>query len=81
MKLVNLLKAKSGALRVGEIAELLGVTPQHIYRMAAKGMIPSFRIAGAVRFDPEDVAAWLQHKQAPSMDSPPVRASRAASWG
>jgi excisionase family DNA binding protein len=78
MKLVNVLKAKSGALRVSEIAELLGVTPQHIYRMAAKGAIPSFRIAGAVRFDPEDVAVWLQHKQAPSMASEQIRPSRAA---
>jgi excisionase family DNA binding protein len=65
MKLVETLKRKSGALKVAEIAELLGVTPQHIYRMAANGTIPSFRISGAVRFDPDDVATWLQGKQGP----------------
>lgn len=28
--------------------------------MAATGTIPSCRISGAVRFDPDDVAVWLQ---------------------
>lgn len=65
MRLVETLKSKTGALKVAEIAELLGVTPQHIYKMAASGTIPSFRISGSVRFDPDDVAAWLQGKQTP----------------
>ena len=63
MKLVDELKSKTGALKVGEIAKLLGVTQQHIYKMAASGTIPSFRIAGSVRFDPDEVATWLHHKQ------------------
>jgi excisionase family DNA binding protein len=51
--------------KVAEIAKLLGVTPQQIYKMAASGRIPSFRISGSVRFDPGDVADWLQAKQSP----------------
>jgi len=66
MKLVEMLKNKTGALKVAEVAELFGVTPQHIYKMAANGRIPSFRISGAVRFDPDEVAVWLQQKQAPA---------------
>ncbi|HEY1467723.1 MAG TPA: helix-turn-helix domain-containing protein [Candidatus Acidoferrum sp.] len=66
MKLVETLKSKTGALKVKEIASLLGVTPQHIYKMAASGTIPSFRISGSVRFDPDVVAAWLQDKQTPA---------------
>lgn len=65
MKLVERLKNKTGALKVAEVAELFGVTPQHIYKMAASGRIPSFRISGSVRFDPDEVAAWLQQKQTP----------------
>jgi excisionase family DNA binding protein len=65
MKLVETLKNKTRALKVTEIAGLLGVTPQHIYKMAARGSIPSFRISGSVRFDPDEVAAWLQGKQNP----------------
>jgi excisionase family DNA binding protein len=66
MKLVEILKSKTGALKVAEVAELFGVTPQHIYKMAASGRIPSFRISGSVRFDPDELAAWLKEKQAPS---------------
>jgi excisionase family DNA binding protein len=63
VKLVETLKNRSGALKVAEIAKLLGVTPQQIYKMAASGTIPSFRISGSVRFDPDDVAEWLRTKQ------------------
>jgi excisionase family DNA binding protein len=66
MKLVETLKSKTGALKVAKIARLLGVTPQHIDKMAARGSIPSFRISGLVRFDPDDVATWLQGKQNPA---------------
>lgn len=69
MKLVETLKKRSGALKVAEVAELFGVTPQHIYKMAASGRIPSFRISGSVRFDPDDVATWLKEKQAPAAAS------------
>jgi excisionase family DNA binding protein len=65
MKLVETLKSRTGALKVSEVAKLFGVTPQHIYKMAASGRIPSFRISGSVRFDPDEVAAWLKEKQAP----------------
>jgi len=68
MKLVEILKSRTGALKVAEVAELFGVTPQHIYKMAASGRIPSFRISGSVRFDPDEVAAWLKEKQAPRGD-------------
>ena len=64
MKLAEILKSKTGALKVAEVAELFGVTPQHIYKMAASGRIPSFRISGSVRFDPDELAAWLKEKQA-----------------
>ena len=78
MKLVDTLKSRTGALKVAEIAKLLGVTPQHIYKMAARGSIPSFRISGSVRFDPDEVATWLQRKQAPESTSHRISASRVA---
>jgi excisionase family DNA binding protein len=69
MKLVETLKSRTGALKVAEVAKLFGVTPQQIYKMAASGSIPSFRILGSVRFDPDEVAAWLKEKQAPAAAS------------
>jgi excisionase family DNA binding protein len=63
MKLIETLKSRTGALKVAELAKLFGVTPQHIYKMAANGSIPSFRISGSVRFDPDEIAAWLGEKR------------------
>ena len=78
MKLVETLKSRTGALKVAEIAKLLSVTPQHIYKMAARGSIPSIRISGSVRFDPDEVAAWLQRKRAPGDAPNRIGASRVA---
>jgi len=55
MRLVEILESRKQALRVSEVVTLFAVTTQHIYKMTAKGMIPSLRIAGAIRFDPQDL--------------------------
>jgi excisionase family DNA binding protein len=78
MKLVDTLKSRTGALKVREIAKLLGVTPQHIYKMAASGSIPSFRVSGSVRFDPDEVAVWLQGKQTSIVNPRKIGAARVA---
>lgn len=78
MKLVETLRSKSGALKVSDIAKLLGVTPQQIYKMAASGRIPAFRISGSVRFDPDEVATWLQGKRTPVIASRSAGSARAA---
>ena len=62
MKLIDVIEAKNEALRVRDIARILGVSTQQIYKMAARGQIPSFRVANAVRFDPHVFATWLREK-------------------
>jgi excisionase family DNA binding protein len=62
MSLVEIVREKQEALRVRDLAQLLGVSPQQIYKMAAKGEIPSFKVANAVRFDPQEIADWLREK-------------------
>lgn len=62
MNLIEQLEARSGAMKVAELCELLGVDDKHIYRMAARGSLPCFHIGGAVRFDPQEVAKWLRSK-------------------
>jgi len=62
VNLIEKLEARSGAMKVAELCELLGVDDKHIYRMAARGQLPSFRVGGAVRFDPHEVANWLRLK-------------------
>jgi excisionase family DNA binding protein len=70
MRLVELLERKTGAMKVSEVATVLGVSPQQIYKMAANGSIPSLRISGAIRFDPGEVADWLRKKR-PAMNPLP----------
>jgi predicted DNA-binding transcriptional regulator AlpA len=61
MQIVETLQNRNVAIKASELAELLGVTPQHIYKSCATGRIPgSFRVKGALRFDPHIVAEWLK---------------------
>lgn len=62
MSLVEIVREKQEALRVRDLVQLLGVSQQQIYKMAAKGEIPSFKVANAVRFDPQEIADWLREK-------------------
>ncbi len=50
------------ALTAARLAELLSVSEMTIYRHAKQNRIPSFRVGGAVRFDPQAIATWLRHK-------------------
>jgi excisionase family DNA binding protein len=60
--LVERLEASRSALRARDLAEMFGVTQQHIYKMAALGVIPSFRVGASVRFDPGTIAEWLKRR-------------------
>ncbi len=76
MNLIEQLEARNGAMKVSELCELLGVDDKHIYRMAARGSLPSFRVGGAVRFDPQEVAKWLRTKYGMALGDakrPPVQ--------
>jgi excisionase family DNA binding protein len=52
----QILQEGKTALKAQDLAQLFGVTQQHIYKLAATGVIPSFRVGCAVRFDPSVVA-------------------------
>jgi excisionase family DNA binding protein len=60
MTLAELVEEKTEALRVRDVARILDVSAKQIYKMAAKGQIPSMRIANTVRFDPHEFANWLR---------------------
>jgi len=60
MSLIEMLEGQTKVLRASDVARIFDVTPQHIYKMAASGKIPSFRVSGAIRFDPQALANWLR---------------------
>lgn len=60
MTLLQTIENRQGVLRVKELAAMLGVTPAHLYNQISLGFLPSVRIAGAIRLDPVEIAAWLR---------------------
>lgn len=45
MKIIEILENRKEALRVSEVAKILGVSPQQVYKMVADGQIPHFHVA------------------------------------
>lgn len=46
-------------VRMDTVAEALGVTERHIRRLVAERRIPFVKVGYFVRFDPREVARWL----------------------
>ena len=46
-------------LTAREVAELLGVHENWVYDHAASGDLPSYKIGGTRRFDPDDLRGWI----------------------
>ena len=76
MTLIEILENCEEALNVSQVAELLGVSPKKIYRLAAAGVLPSFRVGSAVRFDAQDMADWLRKSRPSDEQSAPKKRAR-----
>ena len=48
------------ALKIEEVADVLGFNKKTIERMARSQRIPSFKIGNQVRFDPRLLAEWAK---------------------
>jgi excisionase family DNA binding protein len=62
VNIVERIRRSTSALSVKQLALMLGFTSSNIQKQAKRGKIPSYRIGGAVRFDPVCTADWLQSK-------------------
>lgn len=60
MDLAEQIERVGRALTAEELAKLLAVSRVTIFKQAAAGKIPSFRVGTCVRFDPRAVANWLR---------------------
>ncbi|WGR59222.1 DNA-binding protein [Paracoccus versutus] len=53
------------AMTVRDVAGYLNVDEKTVYRLAKRGELPGFKVAGAWRFKRADLDAWIdQQKQA-----------------
>jgi excisionase family DNA binding protein len=62
MTLIEQLRSKKKALTVEELAELLGIAVRTLYKEVEDDHIPFFRVRTSIRFDPHQVADWLETK-------------------
>ena len=52
-------------MTVRQVADLLGVHENWVYDQAATGELPSYKIGGTRRFDPDELRGWIaDHRQA-----------------
>jgi excisionase family DNA binding protein len=51
---------------ISSVALQLGTSVRHIRRLVAEKRIPFLKVGHLVRFDPEEVAEWLQESRSDS---------------
>lgn len=60
------------AMTVREIAGYLNVDEKTVYRLAQRGELPGFKVAGAWRFRKGDIEKWIEQQK--KMAAPAARA-------
>src|SRR5208282_6724886 len=48
------------------LAERLQITERHVRRLVAERRIPFVKVGRFVRFDPEEIAAWIDGQRVPT---------------
>ena len=56
-------------LTIDQLAERLGVSIRHIRRLIAERRVPYIKVGWLVRFDPAEIAAWLDGARHPQKTS------------
>lgn len=64
LDLPSRIERMSRALKVSELASLIHISGNRLYEMVSQGALPSYRIAGSIRFDPKITADWLRAQSA-----------------
>lgn len=50
-------------LTIDQLAERLGVSTRHVRRLVAERRVPYLKIGRFVRFDPAEIANWLDGRR------------------
>ncbi len=64
-------------MTVRQVAELLGVHENWVYDQAASGELPSYKIGGTRRFDPDELRGWITEHREAERKRPERRESKA----
>jgi excisionase family DNA binding protein len=56
-------------LDITGLAEHLGVNVRHIRRLVAERRIPFIKWGHLIRFDPAEIAVWIENSRVPTRDN------------
>jgi excisionase family DNA binding protein len=57
-------------LTIDQLADRLGVSIRHIRRLIAEKRVPYLKVGHFVRFDPSEIAAWLDRSRVTTSRTP-----------
>lgn len=57
-------------LTIDQLAEQLGITVRHVRRLIAERRVPYVKVGRLVRFDPAEIADWLDHHRSVQRPDP-----------
>ena len=63
-------------LTIEQLAQHLGVTQRHVRRLIAEKRVPYLKWRRFIRFDPDEIAAWLDNALQPETSQLPGRPYR-----
>jgi len=75
MNTLEKLAKRDDAMTVAEVAKILGVTAQHVYRLAALNKIPRFHVGAAIRFWPHEIVQFAKGRLVPRKPPQSARGS------
>lgn len=52
------------AMTVRDVADYLNVDEKTVYRLAQRGALPGFKVAGTWRFRRDDIDGWIEKQKA-----------------
>ena len=64
-------------LTAGEVAEIIGMTPDYVYALSRRGRIPTITFGRQRRYRREQIEAWLEQVESGTL-APPEENGRAA---
>jgi excisionase family DNA binding protein len=60
-------------ISIDQLAGRLGITVRHVRRLVAERRVPYYKVGRLVRFDPRELAAWLDTRRVPGAERPGER--------
>ena len=57
------------AMTVRDVASYLNVDEKTVYRLAKRGELPGFKVAGAWRFKRADIEDWIENQKQTSTNN------------